>query len=1021
MADSGRQTERAEKAVRHWRSLAELADAPEYRAFLEAEFPREADPGGISRRRWLQLMGASLTLASVGGGCRWEQEEILPMVRRPAHRVPGEPQRFATAMDLRGAALGLLVTSVDGRPIKIEGNPDHPQSRGATDALAQASILQLYDPDRSGKLVQGTAEGESVQTWDKFVEFASGHFGPLRKDGGRAFRVLAETTSSPTLAAMRSRLLEAFPEAKWYEYEPLSRDNERAGTKLAFGKVYRPHYHLDRAKVIVAIDEDLFCDHPAGVQYARAFADGRTVVNGQMNRLYAIECCYTPTGAAADHRLPLRAQDIAVFVAALEREITGGSGSAHGKDGESDVGRFVVALAKDLKARRGETVVAVGPRQPAEVHAAAHRINAALGNIGNGVVYFPEPDADRMPHRQAIAALASEMNAGKVETLLVLGGNPVYNAPADLDFAAALGKVRTTVHLGLYRDETALLADWHLPQAHFLESWGDARSWDGTYSIVQPLIAPLLGGKPAIELLALVLGDEKSSGMELVRATFQRIAGAQNAQTPWRETVHDGLLQGSGWSPEKPAIQGAAPQADRAASLSELVWKQGPLEIVFCGDSSVYDGRFANNAWLQETPDPITKLTWDNAAWISPATAAALGVENETMVRLKLDGRELVMPAYILPGQAAGSVAVGLGYGRSAAGFVGGDARRNIQSIGFDTYRLRPLQAQEFATGLAIEPTGEKYRLATTQDHHAIDTVGLKARAARVGALVRSASLEHYQEHPEFARHAVHHPPLISLFDEPEYPGRRWGMSIDVSKCIGCNACVVACQAENNVPVVGKERVLEGREMHWIRIDRYFVGEPDRAQVDHQVMICQHCENAPCEQVCPVAATVHSSEGLNDMVYNRCVGTRYCSNNCPYKVRRFNFFNYHKNLDRPGGALTKMVYNPDVTVRSRGVMEKCTYCVQRIQEVKIRAKNQRREIRDGEIKTACQQACPSQAIVFGDLSDKSSRVARDHAADRSYGVLAELNTKPRTAYLAKIRNPNPELEDAHHVDDHPAG
>ncbi len=1021
MAGSGK-PENDEPRVRRWRSLAELADAPEYRAFLEAEFPEEADPTGVSRRRWLQLMGASLTLASVGGGCRWEEAKILPMVRRPPSRVPGESQKFATAIDLRGAAIGLLVSSVDGRPIKLEGNPLHPQSLGATDALAQATILQLYDPDRSGNVVQRTGRGETVQTWEKFAEFAQEHFGGLQKTGGKGFRVLAETSSSPTLAALRERLLEAFPEAEWHEYEPLSRDNERAGAKLAFGRAYRPHYRLDQAKVILAIDEGLLCRHPAALQYARAFAEGRKVVDGRMNRLYVVESGYTPTGAAADHRLPMRAQDIGAMVAALERELGAGQPKAaeetHDAEG-GDLARFVRAVARDLIAHRGESIVAAGPRQPAEVHAAVHRINAALGNGGKTIVYFADPDAERLTYAEAIKSLVGEMNAGEVQTLLVLGGNPVYNAPADLGFAEAMGKVETTIHLGLYRDETALASSWHLPQAHYLESWGDARSWDGTYSVVQPLIAPLLGGRPAIELLATILGEEKPSGMDLVQATFNNLVGDDDPVAKWRQTLHDGLLEGSGWSPETPSVAAAAESATGSPSLAEIGWNGGPLEIVFCSDPSVYDGRFANNAWLQETPDPITKLTWDNAAMIGPATADALGVENETLVRLTLDGRELVLPAYILPGQPAGSVAVGLGYGRLAAGAVGGDVRKGVKPIGFDTYRVRQTDAMEFATGAAIESTGEKYPLASTQDHHAIDVVGLRSRAHRVGELIREAPLDDYLEHPDFAKHMVHHPPLRSLWEEPDVSqGHRWGMSIDLAKCIGCNACVVACQAENNVPIVGKEQVIRGREMHWIRIDRYFSGDPERPRVDNQVMLCQHCENAPCEQVCPVAATVHSVEGLNEMVYNRCVGTRYCSNNCPYKVRRFNFFNYHKNLDQPGNELTKMVYNPEVTVRSRGVMEKCTYCVQRIQNVKIEAKNQRRNIQDGEIQTACQQACPSQAIQFGDLADRTSRVFQDHASDRAYGVLAELNTQPRTAYLAKIRNPNPELEAAPHVDDH---
>jgi molybdopterin-containing oxidoreductase family iron-sulfur binding subunit len=945
-----------------------------------------------------------------------------------------------------------LVTCYDGRPVKVEGNPKHPESRGATDGFAQAAVLELYDPDRSRRVIQ-QSQGQTVtqRDWERFTQVAQAHFAELRTSNGAGLRVLSEMSSSPTLAILRQRLLTAFPEAQWHQYEPISRDNELAGTKLLFGKPYRPLYDLSKAEVIVCLDADLLGAHPACVRYAREFADRRELAGGKMNRLYAVESCYSITGAAADHRLPLRSREIGGVAAALRAEVlalkhpeaTGRSLRASREPVESTAREmtFVRAVARDLVNHRGASLVVAGPGQPPEVHALVQRLNHELGNTGETVAYAAEPAWS--PCVDSIKRLADDMRSGKVDTLVILGGNPVYNAPADVQFAAALEKVSTTIHLGLYRDETGRQCVWHLPQAHFLESWGDARGYDGTYSVVQPMIEPLYGGKSAIELVALLLGEKTASGYDLVRQTFREIAGEADFEQRWQETVHDGLLADSHWPRETPSLKtpsedlrpltpGSSPAGGEgsfataatpktAAGVKPLStnWLPDDLEIVFCRDASVYDGRLANNGWLQEAPDPMTRLTLDNALLISPATAAKLGVQDSTLVKLRYAGREVEIPAYVMPGQAAGSVAVSLGYGRVAAGQVGGSRAHGVEPVGVDVYPLRTSRAMYFAGGATIEPTGRPYRLACVQDHHAIDTVGRRARDQRLGELVREVTLQRYtdKEHPYAAEAVVHHPPLKSLWDEPPSTGHRWGMSIDLSKCIGCNACVVACHAENNIPVVGKERVLEGREMHWIRIDRYFKGDAEDPQVAHQPVLCQQCENAPCEQVCPVAATVHSREGLNDMVYNRCVGTRYCANNCPYKVRRFNFFYYHWDLEKPENQVLKMVYNPEVTVRSRGVMEKCTYCVQRIQAVKIDAKNHSRPIADGQIQTACQQACPTQAIVFGDLSDQASRVARLQASDRAYGMLAELNVRPRTRYLARVRNPNPELpssDDEHH-------
>ncbi len=1023
------------RVATHWRSLAELADAPEFRALAEAEFSAAEDPAGVSRRRWLQLMGASLMLAGAAG-CRWKKDEILPLVSQPPNRLPGQFQRFATVREMAGSATGLWVTSVDGRPIKIEGNPKHPQSLGATDAWTQASILELYDPDRSQFVVDRTGPEQLGQNWSRFVEWVRPRLAELSKADGSRLAVLAEASSSPTLAALRARLLKAFPHAGWYEHEPISRDNEREGANLVFGQPMRTHLALDKARVIVCLDADPLADHPAAVRYARDFSKGRDPAAGPMNRLYVVEPCFTITGSVADHRLPLRCGEIGWFAKALHAAVLGqGVGSLFhvgaeanglGKPPSPDMKKtpdpfapaLVQAIAKDLKANGASTAVLAGPRQPPEVHALVHEINAALGNVGRVVTYTADPQPDRPSHVDAVKALCGAMNEGKVQMLVVLGGNPVYDAPADLRFADALQKVSARIHLSPYDNETSRKCTWHLPQSHWLESWGDARSWDGTYSIVQPLIAPLYDTRTVIELVALLSGQETADPRELVRETFQHLAGA-GWEAKWDVALESGVLADSAWPRATPKLVRQTPPADPGPLPDADKPAREKLEIVFCPDASVYDGRFANNGWLQEMPDPMTKLTWDNAALVSPATAAALGVEHGTLVKLSSGGRDVEIPAYVMPGQSPGSVAVALGYGRTAAGKVGGDVDGGSAPVGVDVYPLRTTRAMGFAAGAALTATGAKYALATTQDHSAIDVVGMKARGQRVGELVRELTLGEYraksEQDPHFARHAEHLPPLESLWEEFKYEGRRWGMTIDLSKCIGCGACAVACQAENNVPVVGKERVLRGREMHWLRVDRYYRGDVENPRVAHQVVLCQHCENAPCEQVCPVAATVHGKEGLNEMVYNRCVGTRYCANNCPYKVRRFNFFNYRKDLEDPDNEVRKMVLNPEVTVRSRGVMEKCTYCVQRIQAAKIEAKNRREPIRDGAIQTACQQVCPTQAIVFGDLNHKDEKgqpslVARLRQADRAYEMLAGLNVKPRTSYLAGIRNPNPELE-----------
>ncbi len=983
----------------YWRSLGELYDTPEFRSVLESEFPVKDDPQGISRRRWLQLMGASFVLASAAS-CRWEKRELLPFDKRPANRTPGKFDRFATTMDMGGAALGLIVTCVNGRPIKVEGNPKHPSSLGATNAYAQAAILELYDPDRSANIIQKTDRGDEIKSWDQFAAFAQSHFAELRKNGGQNLAVLSEISSSPTLAAQREKFQADFPKAVWLEYEPLAYES---------GGV-REHLHLDKAEVIVALDADLFGDHPAAVKLARDFAATREPKNGKMSRLYVVETCYSITGAMADHRLPIRSAEILQFAKLLHKAVNGLSNGMAATDRANGppVLKFLSAAANDLLAHKGKSAVVVGSGQPEELELIVRDINRLLDNIGKTVDYAEIPIPSQQEQIERLKSLVADMNAGNISTLLILGGNPLYDSPADFEFADALRKVPTAIHLSLYRDETSLQCALHLPQAHFLESWGDARAFNGDYCLAQPMIEPLHGGRSAIELLAMIQdGASAVAALDIVQATAKKFIGPDDFDKRWRESVHDGLLPG-GALKKKDIKPLPSPPEVGVFKKSEI--ENGNLELVFRPSAGLYDGRFANNGWLQEMPDPITRVTWDNAAVMSPATAAKLGIEQNTIVKLKFKGRELEIPAYILPGQADGTVAVALGYGRTAAGLVGGSEDQNVPPVGANAYKLRTSDAMYYGTGLSVEPTGKKYVLAAVEDHFAIDRIGREGLEERLGQLVREATLEEYKKHPDFARHVVHHPPLESLWKEHEFEGHHWAMTIDLAKCTGCGACVIACMAENNVPVVGRDRVLRNREMHWIRVDRYFRGGVENPQIVLQPVACQQCEMAPCEAVCPVAATVHSKEGLNDMVYNRCVGTRYCANNCPYKVRRFNFFNYHKQYEQARNEILKMASNPQVTVRSRGVMEKCTYCVQRIQAVKIEAKNDRRPIQDGEIKTACQQVCPAGAIVFGDLSDHESAVARSKACDRSYEMLAELNVKPRTSYLARIRNPNPELE-----------
>ena len=978
----------------HWRSLDQLAGTKEFRGWVEREFPENAtelsDP---SRRGVLKLMAASLGLAGLTA-CHRPVEQILPFSRGVEDLIPGKAVYYATSMPLGGVSTGLLVESNDGRPTKIEGNPKHPSSLGACSAYGQASVLGLYDPDRSQAVYR---EGKRSK-WEDFQAFAGPHFASV--GDGAGLRFLSESISSPSLEAVRSHVLRKFPKAKWTEYAPLDSEAARAAGEIAFGKQagprFAPRFAYDKADVILSLDHDfLGLDEPTTI-LTREFSRRRRVSSEKdsMNRLYMVEAQYSVTGAMADHRLRMRLGDVRGFAEAVAAELGLLPPTLRVlNNGQSKEDRWVSALARDLKANTGRCLVVAGPRQPAAVHALTYWINEALGNLGETVSFVQKGNTEKGngeigggANAQPLEELAAEMDAGQVDTLVILGGNPVYNSPADFDFAANLRKVANTIHLGLERDETAAMCQWHLPEAHYLESWGDGRAHDGTVSLQQPLIQPLYAGKSAAELLAMVSAHQDQRGYDIVRNYWLAQWGAAGGEKTWRRCLHDGLVPDTAYAVSEPKVDPLAISA--ALKVAPPVNSNG-IEIGFYPDSGVYDGRFANNGWLQEAPDPMTKLTWDNAALMSAATASSLGVEQGDLVSIDAGGRETTMPVFIQPGHADRSISLALGYGRTHCGHVGQGAGRN-------SYLIRTAAGAGFLPGAQVRKPAGKHILASTQEHQSMEG----------RPLVREATLEDYTEHPNFASEAVEHPPLLSLYDEPSYDqGHQWGMAIDLNSCVGCNACLVACQLENNIPVVGKDEVLRGREMHWIRLDRYYAGDPEDPQAVSQPVNCQQCENAPCENVCPVAATAHSPEGLNDMAYNRCVGTRYCANNCPYKVRRFNFFDFSEGL----AEVQKMAFNPNVTVRVRGVMEKCTYCVQRIQEKKIEARGEGRSIADGEIKTACQQTCPAEAIVFGDINDSESRVSKLKAQNRDYAMLGELNTKPRTTYLAKLRNPNPEL------------
>jgi MoCo/4Fe-4S cofactor protein with predicted Tat translocation signal len=1013
------------KERKFWRSVEEFVDTPEFRQRVETEFPNVAaeilDP--FSRRTFLKYMGASLALAGVSGCAPWQPDEkILPYVRKPEDVVPGNPLFFASAMSVAGYATGVLVESHEGRPTKLEGNPQHPGSLGATDLVTQAAILSLYDPDRAKTV---TFMGK-VSSWDEFLKKVTEKRTQMLQSGGAGLRILTETVTSPTLATQIADLGKLFPQAKWYQYEPVGRGTVNAGNRLAFGEPVDAVYAFDKADVVVALDSNFLFQGPGRLRYARDFAKKRRLSEGAtaMSRLYSFESSMTITGAMADHHVPIRAGLVESVARVIAQSV--GAGAAQGPQLPADVARIVSVVVKDLLEHKGTSLVVPGEFQSPAVHALAHAINAALGNVGSTVTYIEPVEANPADHFEQIRTLVTEINAGAVDTLVVLSSNPVHTAPADLNFLDAYKKVPLRILLSSHVDETAAHSHWHIPEAHFLESWSDARAFDGTTSIVQPLISPLFDGRSGHEVLGALLGQPGRTPYDTVKAFWAAKNPVPNFEVWWQTCLHDGVIPNTTAAPKTPTVN-AAVLAQAPAPLA------GGVEVVFRPDPNFWDGRWSNNAWLMELPRLFSKVVWDNAIWVSPKFAKQNGLEapgSQFAVRTATveykGGKIARVPVWVQPGMPDDSVTLFLGFGRMRTGRVG-------NGVGFDVYPLRRSDTPWVGDDIKVTADGDTYQLVTTQEHFLIhrDDSEFKLDLSERN-IVRTGNFDAYkndpkkflgvEEHGKPASEGEHggesghgdgggsgagyveggHPTMLSPYP---YTGYRWGMSIDMQSCIGCSACMIACQSENNIAVVGKEQVSMGRELHWIRIDTYYQGEPDAdPDVFFQPVPCQQCENAPCEVVCPVNATVHSAEGLNDMVYNRCVGTRYCSNNCPYKVRRFNFLYYSDQT--PLGLLGK---NPDVTVRTRGVMEKCTYCVQRITLGRIDAETQDRRLKDGEIVTACQQVCPTEAIVFGDLNDPESRVSKLKKQPLNYGLLTELNTHPRTSYSARVRNPHPEL------------
>ncbi|TWT95015.1 TAT-variant-translocated molybdopterin oxidoreductase [Neorhodopirellula pilleata] len=1040
----------------YWRSLSELNQSEDFATnYLNREFPKAASefPEGVSRRRWMQLMSASLAMAGAAG-CRYPEELIAPFVIRPEGRIPGESYLRATNFELAGDVYHLLVSCVDGRPIKIEPNNEHPAG-GVAGHYAQACVIGLYDPDRArgetGVPIRREDKRRLESDWESFANYGQALLRSVGQGDGVA--VLMPPTTSPTTLRMIAKLQEKLPASQVCVYNAIDGGVMEAATAKAFGKSARQTFDFSDAEVIVSLQSDFLGNATSSLNNAKSFAQNRDPVHGKMSRLYVAEGGYTTTGAAADARLAIRPSQMAAMLAELGRRVEKAkSGKLDAAEmaletvaepdqayseisPEERMNRFLDSAAADLAAAGDKGVVIVGEPLGADLVAAGIDMNSKLGSLGK-IQKFVATQDGKLKNRIDLKELTKKMSDGVVNTVLIFDANAVHTAPGDVDFATALERVEHSIYLGIYDDETAELCDWSLPMVHPLESWGDCIGKDGHYGVCQPQILPLLGGQTSAEVLALMLDEPTTDIQQIVRRTADEVTGAAISDRQWRKLLHDGyseelVVESEPMTAASVTVELPSEGPEAIVDIEDPTFKD-QFEVIFTPSEGLYDGRFANIGWLQEMPQSITKLTWDNAAIMSPKSARALGTKHGLMVTIRRDEDTVSLPVFEIPGCAPGVITVAIGYGRNRVGMVGGLAGEDIPTVGVDVSPIRTTESMALAYPVEARPRLNEYELCTTQDHWAIDELGRDEAEFRSFTLVREGTTALLKKLPEFTEAKGPHVPKVgvagSLWLEPineiERSERRedqipqWGMSIDLTKCIGCNGCVIACQAENNVPIVGKEQVGKSREMHWLRIDRYFQGDEDNADIVQEPVACMHCETAPCEQVCPVAATVHTNDGINAMAYNRCIGTRYCANNCPYKVRRFNYFNYNKDVGvgygidaYPGSIesasrkLQSLVLNPEVTVRGRGVMEKCTYCVQRVEKAKIEArKDGGRPIADGDVVTACQAACATGAIEFGNIADETSRVSKAKSDIRSYGMLTQLNVKPRTTYLSRIRN-----------------
>ncbi len=993
----------AKEGPEFWRSLEEMTEKPGFKQAVTDEFPQTEAfwKKPVERRDFLKVMGSMIMLAGLTACGRQPLEKIVPYVKGPEDVIPGRPLYFATAMPFSGGARPLLAESHMGRPTRLEGNPQHPASTGAADVFSQASILSLTDPDRSRVVLSKNMNSG----WRAFLADWNSTGMRIPEYTGNDFGILVDELLSPTLAGQLDQVLERYPDARLYHSDTLGRQSVHEGIKYACGAESDVRYDLSKAKVIAALDSDFLTNEPGSLIYARDFTGKRRVMDkkADMNRLYVVEPSPTLTGSMADHRFICDASGIGKTLRTIAAYL-GVAIADPARNILDDAGKVYEEIAKDLLNHKGESLVAVGPHCSKEMHALCFAVNEKLGNNNVTALYQPPPMQAHRNKMRSIEEFAKDLESKSLVKVLMLGGNPVYNTSPSLNIAKHLAVTSMTIRLGMVANETSQICDWHLPESHFLEGWSDAVCFDGTTSIVQPLIAPLYSTKTVHEMLSLILDKKPLSSHELVMAHWKKTLARDDFDKYWQQSLHDGWLKDLALpasypkaldnlaypSTSLPSTAGPSTNPDPTAQPGSTQPK-GDYELVIRPDSNVWDGRFANNGWLQELPRPITKLVWDNALLVSPALAAKESLSNADIVEVTVGDRHLAAPVWITPGQSKHTMTLHLGYGRSYAGQVG-------NRIGVNATHLMRFTGDWNIEGVKLTRTNRKFDLVSTQTHHSMHG----------RHFVRESSVEAFAHHPEFAKHMEHNPTK----DETLYPDElkkgkySWGMSIDLNVCTGCNACVIGCQSENNIPIVGKDEIAIGREMSWIRVDRYFEGPPDDPEIHHQPVTCMHCEYAPCEPVCPVEATNHSEDGLNQMVYNRCVGTRYCANNCPYKVRRFNFFNYSDQMNPE----MELVMNPDVSVRSRGVMEKCTYCVQRINQVRIEADKEGKDVEDGQILTACQSACPAGAITFGDMKNPGSEVSRAKASPLNYGILTELNTRPHTTYGAKLKNPNPSIK-----------